>query len=298
MSKNWTMAEVAHAINNKEMESYLDFGKRFPVATNVMTAAIAGDKEAVMALFGAFPEYMTMGKIDKALKTQIEEGTFGTPAATAASGEDDVEDDVAESGKEAKKPAEEKAAPSKASSGDDNDLNSKTSSELYYIGKEVGLKGADLKGSKADLIARIEAAQSGEGAKPAKKPAKKDAGSSNEGKSAKELYTECKAKGLDVEQKKPAQYYIEALAAAEEADEDDGEVDYSKMSAKELYGICKEKGLSPEQKKPVKYYLDLIEADGAEEEGDDWAGDDEAEEAPEKKPAKAKAKAEDDEWEI
>lgn len=102
--------------------------------------------------------------------------------------------------------------------------------------------------------------------------------------SAKQLYNLCEDRGIEVEPKMKAKYYIEKLEEYDEEHEsedddwedDDEEIDYSEMSAKELYGLCKERDIECAPKKPAKYYINLLEEyDSAQEdwgdnEDDDW----------------------------
>ena len=111
-------------------------------------------------------------------------------------------------------------------------------------------------------------------AKP-KKTAKPSA-SDYEEYTARDLYDECIARGLDAEKKKQARYYINLLEEDDmemDADEEEEatEVDYDSMTTKELYQLCIDKGLKVRPKKPRDSYLELLEEleeDEAEE--DDW----------------------------
>lgn len=114
--------------------------------------------------------------------------------------------------------------------------------------------------------------------KPASKPAPADDDDLEE-MSPKQLYALCKEKDLDVEPRKSESYYLEALRAAEAAEDDDdwgdepAKVDYSAMSPKELYALCKERDLQVEPRKTAEYYAIKLEAaDSGEDEpaDDEW----------------------------
>lgn len=210
MAKNWTMAEVANVIatNGINNEDLMDFGRRFPVTTNLITAALAGDKEAIKIVFGAIPAYVTMGKMEKNFKE-----------ATDSDVEDaDVEDtEDADNNEEAE-----------ATESGEKDYSSMNNKELKAELRKAGFKSADIKGkNKAAMLAMLN------GAAPVAEEAadddKEEAEETEEATvdyskmSAKELYKICKSKGIDVEQKKPAKYYIDAINAAEGDDEEEAD---------------------------------------------------------------------------
>lgn len=311
MAKNWTITEVANSIKNNDMESMLDFGKRYPITTNLLTAILAtATHPFVIAFFNVFPEYITAEKIEKMLKSQIEDGTFGTPSISCSEDideDEDADESIDEDIDDNTNAAKEAAKPIKATEKKpkiDEDIKLKTGKELYQMCLDAGYLAKEIRGkSKAELIEMFNKKSSKETTEvtectPTKPTNKYD------GKSAKELYKMCKDAGLDIEQKKTAEYYIEFLE--KENDEADEEVDYSKMSAKELYNVCKEKGLKPEQKMPNKYYIGLLEETDEDEGEGDWGEDDEPEEEEVKptKPGKVEkstekpSKSADDEWEI
>lgn len=126
--------------------------------------------------------------------------------------------------------------------------------------------------------------------KSTKKPTVEESASEYEDMTAKELYSLCVERDIDVEKRKPVKYYIEFLeeydAEKEMEDEDWGDeedesdaVDYSEMTARELYDMCKSRKIDCALKKPAKYYINLLEEDDAahedwEDEGDEeWEDD-------------------------
>lgn len=312
MAKNWTVAEVAAAINENGImnENTLDFGRRFPVTTNLVGAALTGDKNAVLQMLTALPEYVTMSKLEKAFKTAIEEGTPIGPVAGDEDEDTDVEaeDEGAEDEAPAEKPAKKAAAKKEtAASDDDDDLESKTGKELLEIGKELGIPVKAMKGKAMAIesIRKARAEQGGAMNPPTAADDSEEAEAADYSQlSAKELYKLCKERGIEAEQKKPAKYYIDLLeeADSEEDSEEETVVDYSKMTAKELYGLCKERKIKAEQKKPAKYYIELLEAadENGEESGEEeWSEEEAEEEKPAAKPTKkAGKKSEEEEWDI
>lgn len=207
MAKNWTMAEAANVIatNGINNEELMDFGRRFPVTTNLITAALAGDKEAIKIVFGAIPAYVTMGKMEKNFKDNADSDEEVTgPVADEDSDEDEVED-------------------TEVGEKDFSEMNNK---QLKAELRKAGFKSADIKGkNKAAMLEMLA------GAAPATTEADdeeeedeaEEAAVDYSKMSAKELYKICKSKGIDVEQKKPAKYYIDAINAAEGEDEEEAD---------------------------------------------------------------------------
>lgn len=204
MAKNWTMAEVANVIatNGLINEDVMDFGKRFPVSTNLITAALAGDKEAVKMVFGAIPAYVTMGKMEKNFKEATDSDVEDADVEEAA---DDEETEATESG--------------------EKDYSSMNNKELKAELRKAGFKSADIKGkNKAAMLAMLNgAAPAAEEADDEEEEETAEEAVDYSKMSAKELYKICKSKGIDVEQKKPAKYYIDAINAAEGDDEEEEE---------------------------------------------------------------------------
>ena len=105
MAKNWTLKEIVKAVVEggdayKEMAS--DAGRRFPISVSMVTGIIAGSndtaKEFLVSLTESFPDYLTVRKVEKVLKTGIDDV-------------DDSDDDE----EEEKKPAKKEKKPAKKS---------------------------------------------------------------------------------------------------------------------------------------------------------------------------------------
>ncbi len=289
MAKNWTLAEIANSVKENNMEDMLDFGKRFPITSNLISTALSGNEDNLEVLFNTL-NFVTAGKIEKTLKIQIENGTFGERAEDSSVDEDVSEEDEANEEEVEETSKKDKSKTDKAKEdGEVKDFDSMSSKELWDF---MASKKVPIKERGKNVKEYREICKKMFGGDSAATTADKES-SEYDGKSAKELYGMCKEAGLEPEQKKPASYYIELLESQKEDEADDK--DYTKMSAKELYVLCKEKGLKPEQKKPVKYYIELLED---EDEDDGW-GDDEDDEDEKPKPnSKSKKKDEDEGWEI
>ena len=105
MAKNWTLKEIVKAVVEggdayKEMAS--DAGRRFPISVSMVTGIIAGSndtaKEFLVSLTESFPDYLTVRKIEKVLKTGVDDV-------------DDSDDDE----EEEKKPTKKEKKPAKKS---------------------------------------------------------------------------------------------------------------------------------------------------------------------------------------
>lgn len=80
MAKNWTLKEIVKAVVEggdayKEMAS--DAGRRFPISVSMVTGIIAGSndtaKEFLVSLTESFPDYLTVRKVEKVLKTGVDD---------------------------------------------------------------------------------------------------------------------------------------------------------------------------------------------------------------------------------
>lgn len=170
MATNYKIGEVVEIIAKaNDAEALTEVGRRFPIMTVKIASALAGDKQSIIDLFNAMPDYVTALKVSNGCKEM-----FG------GDGEEDEEEE------EEKKP--KKAAPKKA----------------------AAKKAAPKKAAKK--------------AEPEPEEDEEEDGK-YDGKTPKELYAECKKRGLDVEPRKAAKVYIEALEA-DDAEEDEEEEEW------------------------------------------------------------------------
>jgi len=251
MAKNWTMAEAANVIatNGINNEDVMDFGRRFPVTTNLITAAMAGDKEAIKMLFGAIPAYVTMGKMEKNFKE-----------ATDSDVEDaDVEDTDAE---------DDETEATEVGGKDYSAMNNK---ELKAELRKAGFKSADIKGkNKAAMLAMLN------GAAPVADTADEDEEDEAEDAvdyskmSARELYKICKSKGIDVEQKKPAKYYIDAINSAESDDEEETADEWEEEETAPVMTKPAKAEKSTKTEKPAKTAKAAKTTKAAKSEDEEW----------------------------
>lgn len=249
MAKNYTFNEAVKIIaKGTDLEAITDIGRRYPVLAHKIAVVTAKAGEEFVDLMGYMPDYLTANKVNTAIKAGI----------TESGSDEDAEDAEAEATTE---DAGEDAT--EATAQWDESMSAK---QLWDILGKAGKRKLAKSTKKADLV---EACKQAFGA-ATEAEAEDDATEANpyEGKSAMELFKECKARKIKAAPKKPAKFYADLL---------------------------------------IKDDAAKAEATEAEsEEDDDW-GDEEAEapkkekKAPDKKPAKkaaAKDEDEDDDWNI
>lgn len=249
MAKNYTFNEAVKIIaKGTDLEAITDIGRRYPVLAHKIAVVTAKAGEEFVDLMGYMPDYLTANKVNTAIKAGI----------TESGSDEDAEDAEAEATTE---DAGEDAT--EATAQWDESMSAK---QLWDILGKAGKRKLAKSTKKADLV---EACKQAFGA-ATEAEAEDDATEANpyEGKSAMELFKECKARKIKAAPKKPAKFYADLLIKD----------DAAKAEATEVES----------------------------EEDDDW-GDEEAEapkkekKAPDKKPAKkaaAKDEDEDDDWDI
>lgn len=209
MAKNYTFNEaVAIIAAGKDMEAITDIGRRYPVLAHKIAVVAAKAGEEFVDLMGYMPEYLTANKVNTAIKAGITE---------SGSNEDDTEDEVTEAATE---------------DADDvtDDYDSMNATEIWKLMCERGLDKTVKSKKKGDRIAALREYDKNGGNANSDSEDDEDAESENayEGKSAMELFKECKARKIKAVPKKPAKYYIDLLvkddaakAEATEAESDD-----------------------------------------------------------------------------
>ena len=210
MAKNYTIKEAVEIIvEGKDLESITDLGRRYPVLTAKVAAigAIAGDK--FVDFMSYMPDYLTANKVNTAIKAGITE-----------SGSDDEEAEDTEV--EAEATTEEKSA-------EEVDYSKFNGDTLIKMCKERGIYERGMK--KAALVKALEDydANGGSNTVDEEESAGTETGNPYEGKSAMELFKECKARKIKAAPKKPAKFYADLLikddAAKAEATEAESEED-------------------------------------------------------------------------
>ena len=206
MAKNYTFNEAVKIIaKGTDLEAITDIGRRYPVlATKVaVVAAKAGDE--FVDLMGYMPDYLTANKVNTAIKAGI------TESGSVDEGTEDTE-------VEAEATTEEKST-------EEVDYNKFNGDTLIKMCKERGIYERGMK--KAALVKALEDydANGGSNTVDEEESAGTETGNPYEGKSAMELFKECKARKIKAAPKKPAKFYADLLikddAAKAESEEDD-----------------------------------------------------------------------------
>ncbi len=213
MAKNYTFNEaVAIIAAGKDMEAITDIGRRYPVLAHKIAVVAAKAGEEFVDLMGYTPDYLTANKVNTAIKAGITE---------SGSDEDDTEDDATEA---------TEAATEDATDGGAEWNENMSAKQLWDILGKAGKRKLAKSTKKADLIEACKQAFGG-ASEDAEDEAEDEATESEnayEGKSAMELFKECKARKIKAAPKKPAKYYVDLLvkddaakAEATEAESDD-----------------------------------------------------------------------------
>lgn len=217
MAKNYTFAEAVKIINaGTDMESIADIGRRYPILMHKVANVTAKAGEAFVDLMSYMPDYLTANKVNTALKNAVGGNTDAedTDAETDADETADVEATEAE--------ATDAPAWNESMSG----------KQLWDILGKAGKRKLAKSTKKADLI---EACKQAFGAAAVAEDAEDEAEAEEtteanpyEGKSAMELFKECKKRGIKAAPKKTAKFYADLLvkadaeaAEATEAESDD-----------------------------------------------------------------------------
>ena len=245
MAKNYTFNEAVKIIaKGTDLEAITDIGRRYPVLAHKIAVVTAKAGEEFVDLMGYMPDYLTANKVNTAIKAGI----------TESGSDEDAEDAEAEATTE---DAGEDAT--EATAQWDESMSAK---QLWDILGKAGKRKLAKSTKKADLV---EACKQAFGAAT---EAEDDATEANpyEGKSAMELFKECKARKIKAAPKKPAKFYADLLikddAAKAEATEAESEED-DDWGDEEAEAPKKEKKAL--DKKPAKKA-----AAKDEDEDDDW----------------------------
>lgn len=212
MAKNYTFNEAVKIIaKGTDLEAITDIGRRYPVLAHKIAVVTAKAGEEFVDLMGYMPDYLTANKVNTAIKAGITE---------SGSDEDAEDTEVEVTTKDAGEDATE------ANVQWDESMNAK---QLWDILGKAGKRKLAKSTKKADLIEACK--QAFGAAAEAEADVEDDAAEANpyKGKSAVELFKECKARKIKAAPKKPAKFYADLLieddAAKAEATEAESEED-------------------------------------------------------------------------
>lgn len=213
MAKNYTFAEAVKVIaEGKDLNTIADIGRRYPILMQktAVVAAKAGDD--FVDLMSFMPDYLTANKVNTALKAAAGEATED------AGDDDDNTEDVGEETTEATEGAVWN--------------ESMSAKELWDVLGKAGKRKLAKSTKKADLI---EACKKAFGAAAEAEDAEDEAedtteeetteGNAYDGKSAMELFKECKKRGIKAAPKKPAKFYADLLVKNDAENAGDAESD-------------------------------------------------------------------------
>ena len=210
MAKNYTIKEAVEIIaKGTDLEAITDIGRRYPVLAHKIAVVTAKAGEEFVDLMGYMPDYLTANKVNTAIKAGITE---------SGSDDEDAEDTEAEATTE---DAGEDAT--EATAQWDESMSAK---QLWDILGKAGKRKLAKSTKKADLI---EACKQAFGTSATEDDEAETEANPYDGKSAMELFKECKARKIKAAPKKPAKFYADLLikddAAKAEATEAESEDD-------------------------------------------------------------------------
>lgn len=228
MAQNWNVKQALAAINKGNKEAITDIGRRFPLTSNIL--ARIGEDKAAGELINALPDHITVRKIESILKDGVQ--------VDDSDNDVDVDDEIEADEKPAKKAA-------KATKSEDagDDYSKMTGDQLIALLKDAGVYKDCIKkmggGKKQQMLDYIEKY----GLEAGESEAEDDVEDNPyAGKTAMDLFKECKKRGLKVKPKQKAAVYAELLmkddqakAESDDADDDwdDGEEEEEKPAKKE-----------------------------------------------------------------
>lgn len=209
MAKNYTFNEAVKIIaKGTDLEAITDIGRRYPVLAHKIAVVTAKAGEEFVDLMGYMPDYLTANKVNTAIKAGITESGSDEDAEGT-----EIEATTEDAGEDA----------TEATAQWDESMSAK---QLWDILGKAGKRKLAKSTKKADLIeACKQAFGAATEAEAEDAEAKDDATEANlyEGKSAMELFKECKARKIKAAPKKPAKFYADLLikddAAKAEANE-------------------------------------------------------------------------------
>lgn len=193
MAKNYTIKEATEIIKaGTDFEAITDIGRRYPVLAHKLAVLTAKAGDEVVDLMSYMPEYLSANKVNSAIKKSIEGGAS----------DDDAEDDAAE--------VEDDTAEDAGSAEWNENMSAK---QLWEILGKAGKRKLAKSTKKADLVEACKQAfgtAAEDEVEDDTEDVTEEAGA-YDGKSAMELFKECKKRGIKASAKKPAKFYADLL---------------------------------------------------------------------------------------
>ena len=208
MAKNYTFNEAVKIIaKGTDLEAITDIGRRYPVLAHKIAVVATKAGEEFVDLIGYMPDYLTANKVNTAIKASIAE----------SNSDEDAEDTEAE------------ATTEDATDGGVEWNENMSAKQLWDILGKAGKRKLAKSTKKADLVEACKQAFGGvsEDAEDEDEAEDEATESENayEGKSAMELFKECKARKIKAAPKKPAKYYVDLLVKDDAAKAEAAEVE-------------------------------------------------------------------------
>jgi len=254
MAKNYTFAEAVKIINaGTDMESITDIGRRYPILLNKVTKVAAKAGEDFVDLMSFMPDYLTANKVNTALKAGVGEATS-----------EDAENDAAET--EVVEETKTEAA--------ETDYESMSGKALWDLLGKAGKRKLAKSTKKADLVEACKQAF-GAGAAVEAEAEEVEAEETEEateanpyeGKSAMDLFKECKKRGIKAAPKKTAKFYADLLVKADaEAAEETTETESDDWDDEEAEKPAKPAKKAEKKEAPKK----AAKKEEAADDDDDW----------------------------
>lgn len=193
--KNYTLKEAVEIIaKGEELEAIADLGKRFPILSIKIARLTAKAEKEIIDFMQYMPEYLTIKKLNNAVKT-VNDSKAEAEDATEAENKP-VEEETA---KEVEEPEEKENKPV----------------EPKKRGRKpkAKVKAVPIEEPKVEVEDEAD-----------EEPTEAEETTNNyEGKKAVDLFKLCKSRGLKVTTKKSAKYYIDVLKKDDEAEAEKAE---------------------------------------------------------------------------
>lgn len=197
MAKNYTFAEAVKIINaGTDTESIIDIGRRYPVLMHKVTKVAAKAGDDFVDLMGYMPDYLTANKVNSALKN-------------AAGDDASTEENDAETNETVE--TEDNANTDAGA----QDFESMSGKQLWDLLGKAGKRKLAKSTKKADLVEACIQAFGTDAKTEANEEEATESTNPYSGKSAMELFKECKKRGIKVAPKKPAKFYADMLLKAD-----------------------------------------------------------------------------------
>lgn len=257
MAKNYTFAEAVRIINvGTDMESITDIGRRYPILMHKVATVCAKAGDAFVDLMSYMPEYLTANKVNTALKNAA---GGDTEAEDTESNDENTNDEATEETTEA-----------------GQDFDSMSTKQLWDLLGKAGKRKLAKSTKKADLVEACKQAFGAGATENEDEAETEEAETENnpyDGKSAMELFKECKKRGIKAAPKKTAKFYADLLVKndAEASTETETESDdWDEEEVKEEPKAKKTTKKTEEPKAEKKAGKKAAKKEETNDDDDDW----------------------------